>query len=84
MCAALVRAGKADLVWTHDVIDALLFGASTVFKGSKSGREVKKCFDFGTPSESKIELVSMAGVRQSFGLDVRLSVARMRPRCEGI
>lgn len=77
MCAALVRAGKADLVWTHDVIDALLFGAGTVLKGKKSGREVLKAFDFGTPKNSTFELITMAGVRDAFGLDVR--PARVAP-----
>jgi hypothetical protein len=70
MCAALTCAGVADMVWTHDVVDALLFGATAVVRGIENGQNTFALLNFAKPSESKFYHLTRENVKKMFDLEV--------------
>jgi hypothetical protein len=70
MCAALTSAGIADMVWTHDVVDALLFGATDVIRGIENGQNIFALLSFANPSSSKFYHLTRESVKKMFDLEV--------------
>lgn len=65
MCAALTTAGTADLVWTVDVVDTLLFGATAVLTHANNmdqGRAVM--LSYKAPHRSCLHVIRREGVPQ--------------------
>lgn len=73
-CAALCASGVADMVWTNDVIDTLLFGATAVctYKQVQMSRAM---LNYQKPHESRLRIFRLERVRtQLFDMHVRSSL----------
>lgn len=71
MCAALSSTGTADLVWSCDVIDSLIFGARTVMTHVRDGLKRSQALCSKDPHKSCFLVVTLEGVQEQFSLAVR-------------
>ena len=72
MCAALTAAGVADLVWTNDIIDTLVHGATGVLTFTAQSYARQQMLDYKFPHKSTFKVVTTSAVRDRFELAVRL------------
>jgi 5'-3' exonuclease len=72
MCAALTIAGTADLVWTADVVDTLLFGATAVVTHTKNQDKSRAAMlSYKTPHTSNLHVIRREGVPKYLQDEVR-------------
>jgi hypothetical protein len=71
MCAALNRAGIVDRVWTTDLVDAFMFGATSVMRApADSGNGDKSLLNYKQPHKSEMAILKASDMAQHFGCEV--------------
>ena len=70
-CAALCTSGVADMVFTNDIIDTLLFGATAVCTFIQVDNS-RAMLNYSKPHESRLRIIRGEHVRRALGLQARI------------